>query len=79
MPHPYTYIRADRPLPLGRFVALISVRRCVDSRTTVRLEGLGELKNPMTSGIEPALPSGLSTVPQLTMLPRAPLQSRCNL
>jgi hypothetical protein len=45
--------RAGRPLPPGSFLVLISVIGCVDPRTIVRLEGLGQLKNPMTSlGIE---------------------------
>jgi hypothetical protein len=42
-------LRAGRPLPPGRFLVLISVRGLVDSRAIVRLEGLGQLKNLMTS------------------------------
>jgi hypothetical protein len=46
--------RAGRRLPPGRFLVLISVRGSVEPRAMVRLEGLGQLKNPMTSsGIEP--------------------------
>jgi hypothetical protein len=47
-------LRASRPLPPGRFLVLISARGCVEPRAIVRLEGLGQLKNPMTSSeIEP--------------------------
>jgi hypothetical protein len=50
-----TALRAGHPLSLGRFLVLFSVRVCVDPRTIVRLKGLGQLKNRMTSsGIEPA-------------------------
>jgi hypothetical protein len=35
--------------PSGRFLVLISLRGWTDPRTIVRLEGLGQLKNPMTS------------------------------
>jgi hypothetical protein len=46
---------AGRTLPAGRFLVINSVRGCVDCRAIVLLEGLGQLKNPMTlSGIEPA-------------------------
>jgi hypothetical protein len=39
---------------LVRFVILISVRGSVDPRAIVRLEELGQLKNPVaSSGIEP--------------------------
>jgi hypothetical protein len=48
-------LSAGCPLPPGIFLVLISVRGYLDPRAIVRLEGLGQLKNPMTSsGIEPA-------------------------
>jgi hypothetical protein len=41
------------PFTPGRFLVLISARVRVDTRAIVRLEGLGQLENPMTSlGIE---------------------------
>jgi hypothetical protein len=44
------------PLPPGRFLVVISVRGLVDPRPVVQLEGLGQLKNPVTSsGIEPVV------------------------
>jgi hypothetical protein len=48
-------LRAGRPLPPGRFLALISVRGCVNPRAIVRLEGLGHMKNSMASTCKPYL------------------------
>jgi hypothetical protein len=46
-------LRAGRPLTSGRFPVIISVRGSVDPGDIVRLEGLGHLKNPVTSsGLE---------------------------
>jgi hypothetical protein len=48
-------LRAGRLLPPGRFLVLIYVRGWVYPIAIVRLERLGQLKNPATSsGIEPA-------------------------
>jgi hypothetical protein len=55
-------LRAGPFLPPGRFLVFISVRGCVDPRSIVRLEGLGDL---------PAC----SIVPQPTTLPRAHFQT----
>jgi hypothetical protein len=64
-------LRAGHLLPLGRFLILISVRGLVDPRAIVRLEGLGQLNNPVTSlGIEPAT-FRLVAVPQRTTLLRS--------
>jgi hypothetical protein len=66
-------LRAGHSLPPpGRFLVLISVRDCVDPRATVVLEGLGQLKNPMTSGIRTRGLPTCSIVYQPTTLPRAP-------
>jgi hypothetical protein len=43
-------LRAGRRLTPGRFLVLISVRGWVDTRVIVRLQRLGQLKNPMTLG-----------------------------
>jgi hypothetical protein len=51
----FSALRAGRLLHPGRFLVLTSVRGWVHPRTIVRLEGLGQLKNPVTSsGNEPA-------------------------
>jgi hypothetical protein len=48
-------LHAGLRLPPERFLVLTAVRGRVDPRVTVRLEGLGQLKNRITtSGIEPA-------------------------
>jgi hypothetical protein len=47
-------LRSGLPLPTRKFLVLISVRGWVDPRAIVRLDGLGQLKIPMTWGNEPA-------------------------
>jgi hypothetical protein len=44
-------LRAGCPVPPGRFLVLISVRGWVDPRAIVRLEWLGQWKNPVTSSV----------------------------
>jgi hypothetical protein len=60
-------LRAGRSLSPRSFLVLISVRGRVDPRTIVRLEGLGQWKNPVTRDL-PAC----SIVLQPTTLLRAP-------
>jgi hypothetical protein len=45
-------ICAVRPLPPGRFLVLISVRGWVHPRIILRLEWLGQLKNPVTGVLQ---------------------------
>jgi hypothetical protein len=48
-------LRVGRPLSWGRFLVLVSSRSWVDPSAIVRLEGLGQLKNQISSSrIEPA-------------------------
>jgi hypothetical protein len=42
-------LQAGHPLSPRRFLVLISIRDGVDPRAIVRLEGFGQLKNPITS------------------------------
>jgi hypothetical protein len=66
-------LRTGRPSPPGRCLVLISVRAWVDPRAIVQLEGLGQLRNTMTSlGTKPATSRLVSIVPQPTTLPRYP-------
>jgi hypothetical protein len=46
-------LRANRPLPLGILLVLITDRDRVSPSAIVRLEGLGQIKDPMASRIEP--------------------------
>jgi hypothetical protein len=58
-------LRAGCPLHPGRFLVLISVRGWVDPGAVVRLEGLGQLKSPMTSTPLSSVLLGKATLAQL--------------
>jgi hypothetical protein len=66
-------LRAGHPLPPGRFLVLISVRGWVDPRVIVRLEPLGQLKKIHLIETRTRDLPACSTVPQPTMLSRAPM------
>jgi hypothetical protein len=63
--------------PQGRFLVIVSVRDWVDPRAIVQLEGLGKLKNPVTSsGFKPVtFRLVASRVPQPTTLLHAPYET----
>jgi hypothetical protein len=66
-------LRAGHLLPLGRFLVLFYVRRWVDPRAIVRLEGLGQLKNLVTSSAIEPRPSTCSIISQPNALRRPPI------
>jgi hypothetical protein len=66
---------ADHPLPPRRFLVLIFVRSWVDLRVILWLEGLGQLRNPVTSKIKPHDLPACSIVPQPTTLLCAPFKN----
>jgi hypothetical protein len=72
-------LRAGQSSHQGRFLVLVSVRGLVDPRAIVRLQGLRQLKNPITSGIRNRDLPACSIVPQPTMLQRAPILSHTDL
>jgi hypothetical protein len=65
-------LRAGRPLPLRRFLVLISVRGRVDLGAMVRLEGSIEKSNDIGNRTRDLL--ACSIVPQATTIPRAPTE-----
>jgi hypothetical protein len=69
-------LRAGRPLLPGRILVRISIRGWIDTSVIVRLEGLGQPKNPMnSSGIEPTTFRLVSIVLQPTTPQRVPCPS----
>jgi hypothetical protein len=65
-------LRADRPLPPGRFLVLISVKGCVDPRAIVRLTGFRKLKKNGLIGTRTRDHLACGILPQPNTLPSAP-------